>query len=72
MFCVHRVELLEFLEISHMNVRTKAYLNHEVFVGITIIGIPIDHFYWTRGERYVLFQQAHELYVNEDLPNKIL
>jgi hypothetical protein len=45
MFCVHRVELLEFLEISHINVRTKAYLNHEVFVGITIIGIPIDHFY---------------------------
>jgi hypothetical protein len=45
MFCVHRVELLEFSEISHMNVRKKAYMSHEVFLGITIIGIPIDLFY---------------------------
>jgi hypothetical protein len=25
-------------------VRTKAYLNREVFVGMTILNIPIDHF----------------------------
>ncbi len=35
---------LNFQRLWEVNVKTKAYLNHEFFVGMAILNIPIDHF----------------------------
>ncbi len=43
MVCVG-LNSLNFQRLREVNVRTKDYLSHEVFVGMTILNIPIGHF----------------------------
>jgi len=47
---------------KHVDGKAHNFMSHKVFLGITIISIPIDHFYWMRGKS-MCYSNKHMSYI---------